>query len=179
MLEYLQEYLGVYLATFIMWGFLMAFLYNMVKKSSSVGGGDKTVMWIALAMFLSYMVSDPLLNVTLGYNILNTTLAYLIWAASDLIMLSFIWFVTRKKNLNEVPAKLYIFTGLSVNILLFLAMYYDTNYAHFTGHWWFWDVYTVTVNTMDIMMIIALLCNKDFLGFVKLYRWGRGQAKLT
>ena len=94
MLEYLQEYLGVYLATFIMWGFLMAFLYNMVKKSSSVGGGDKTVMWIALAMFLSYMVSDPLLNATLGYNILNRTLAYLIWAASDLIMLSFIWFVT-------------------------------------------------------------------------------------
>jgi hypothetical protein len=31
--------------------------------------------------------------------------------------------------------------------------------------WWLWDFYTVTVNIMDLMMIVALLTNKDFFKF--------------
>ena len=74
MLKLLQENFGLYLATFIMWGFLMAFLYNMVKKSSSPNG-DRTVMWMALAMFISYMASDPLLSIAFGYNMLDSSFA--------------------------------------------------------------------------------------------------------
>lgn len=177
MLKLLQENFGLYLATFIMWGFLMAFLYNMVKKSSSPSG-DKTVMWMALAMFISYMASDPLLNIAFGYNMLDSSFAYVIWAGSDLLMLAVIWLVAHQKTFLEVPAKLYIYTGLLVNTSLFLGMYYDINYTY-TGEWWFWDFYTITVNLMDMMMLIALFCNKDFLGLVKLYRSMRGQTKLA
>ena len=81
-----------------------------------------------------------------------------------------------ERNLEQVPAKLYIYTGLIVNSSLFLGMYIDINYAY-TGSWWFWDVYSITVNLMDIMMLIALFSNKDFLGLVKLYRKVRGQAE--
>ena len=93
-------------------------------------------------------------------------------------MLAVIWLVAHQKTFLEVPAKLYIYTGLLVNTSLFLGMYYDINYTY-TGEWWFWDFYTITVNLMDMMMLIALFCNKDFLGLVKLYRSMRGQTKLA
>ena len=175
MLKLIQDNFGVYLAAFIMWGFLMSFLYNMVKKSSAPNG-DKTVMWISLALFISYMMSDPLLNIALGYDMLDSSFAYVIWALSDLTILLIVWLIARKRNLAQAPAKLYVYTGLLVNSSLFLAMYFDINYAY-TGSWWFWDVYSITVNLMDIMMLIALFSNKDFLGLVKLYRRVRGQAE--
>ena len=90
MLKLIQDNFGVYLAAFIMWGFLMSFLYNMVKKSSAPNG-DKTVMWISLALFISYMMSDPLLNVALGYDMLDSSFAYVIWALSDLTILLIVW----------------------------------------------------------------------------------------
>ena len=96
----------------------MAFLYNMVKKSSSPNG-DRTVMWMALAMFISYMASDPLLSIAFGYNMLDSSFAYVIWAGSDLLMLAVIWLVAHQKTFLEVPAKLYIYTGLLVNTSLF------------------------------------------------------------
>jgi hypothetical protein len=87
-----------------------------------------------------------------------------------------VWLIARKRNLTQAPAKLYIYTGLIVNSSLFLGIYFDINYVY-TGSWWFWDVYSITVNLMDIMMLIALFSNKDFLGLVKLYRKVRGQAE--
>ncbi|HCV05576.1 MAG: hypothetical protein CMK63_09135 [Pseudoalteromonadaceae bacterium] len=177
MLKLIQENFGVYLAAFIMWGFLMSFLYNMVKKSSTPNG-DKTLMWMSLALFISYMMSDPLLNIALGYNILDSSFAYMIWAVSDLLILLIISLIARGRKVTLVPAKLYIFTGLLINTSLFLGMYYDINYAY-TGDWWFWSFYTVTVNVMDIMMLIALFSNKDFLGLVRLYKGLTGQARLA
>ncbi len=175
MLKLIQDNFGVYLAAFIMWGFLMSFLYNMVKKSSAPNG-DKTVMWVSLALFISYMMSDPLLNVALGYDMLDSSFAYVIWALSDLTILLIVWLIARKRNLDQVPAKIYIYTGLLVNSSLFLGMYFDINYVY-TGSWWFWDVYSITVNLMDIMMLMSLFSSKDFLGLVKLYRKVRGQAE--
>lgn len=177
MIGVVQENIGLYLATFIMWGFLMAFLYNMVKKSS-FPGGDGTKMWISFTMFISYMASDPLLNITFGYDILDTTLAYLIWACSDIVIFFIVWLISKSKSISDEPVKLYISIGLSVNISLFLGMYFDINYAY-TGSWWFWGVYSITVNLMDIMMLIALFSNKDFLGLVRLYKGLTGQARLA
>ena len=56
-------------------------------------------------------------------------------------------------------------------------MYIDINILENTEEWWLWGFYTVTVNIMDAMMLIALFSNKDFLGLVKLYRRIRGQAE--
>ena len=89
----------------------MSFLYNMVKKSSTPNG-DKTLMWMSLALFISYMMSDPLLNIALGYNILDSSFAYMIWAVSDLLILLIISLIARGRKVTLVPAKLYIFTGL-------------------------------------------------------------------
>ncbi|GAA78740.1 hypothetical protein P20495_1234 [Pseudoalteromonas sp. BSi20495] len=34
--------------------------------------------------------------------------------------------------------------------------------------WFFWDVYTYAVNLMDLIMIVALIVDRDFLGLHKL-----------
>lgn len=148
----------------------MAFLYNLVKKSAAPNG-DGVLMWMSLAIFLSYLCSDPLLSLSVGVDIIYSINGYIIWAISDLVILLIILFITRKSRVQNLPAKLYVIVGLTVNMLLFLAMHVDINVLLHYEHWWFWTFYSITVNVMDVMMIVALLTNKDFLGLLRCYRW--------
>lgn len=159
-----------------MWGFLMAFLYNMVSKSI-VPNGDKTLMWISLTMFLSYLASDPLTSATFQIESMSYATAYIVWTALDLTCIGIILLITKGKSINRYPAKLYVILGLLINSALFISMYIDINTLENTQEWWLWDFYTVTVNIMDAVMLIALFSNKDFLGLVKLYKRVRGQAE--
>ncbi|WP_105174859.1 MULTISPECIES: hypothetical protein [unclassified Pseudoalteromonas] len=171
-----HKYVSAYLATFIMWGFLMAFLYNMVSKSI-VPNGDKTLMWISLTMFLSYLASDPLTSATFQIESMSYATAYVVWTTLDLTCIAAIFLITKGKSINSYPAKLYVILGLLINSSLFISMYIDINILENTEEWWLWGFYTVTVNIVDAMMLIALFSNKDFLGLVKLYRKVRGQAE--
>ena len=152
---------------------MMAFLYNVVKKSAAPGR-DATVMWMSLAIFLSYLVSDPLLNISLGVDLMYSYQSYLIWAFCDLFILIVIMLIARNKPIERCPVKLYIIIGLTVNMMLFIGMHIDLNMINRIEPWWFWKVYSVMVNVMDVTMIIALLCNKDFLGLVRGYSRLRG-----
>ncbi|MBB1422536.1 hypothetical protein H5200_11460 [Pseudoalteromonas sp. SG43-7] len=175
-MDLLEQYFNVYLASLIMWGFLMAFLYNLVKKSSKPNN-DATIMWLSFIIFFSYLIADPLLNSSIGVEITSNFIGYLVWAFLDFITLAIILFFTSRKSIRSYPAKLYIVVGFSVNMLLFIAMYVDIAlFAHYEP-WWFWYFYSATVNVMDVMMIIALLCNKDFLGLVRGYNRLRGLLK--
>ncbi|MBC7008025.1 MULTISPECIES: hypothetical protein [Pseudoalteromonas] len=171
-----HKYVSAYLATFIMWGFLMAFLYNMVSKSI-VPNGDKTLMWISLTMFLSYLASDPLTSATFQIESMSYATAYVVWTVLDLTCIGAILLITKDKSIYSYPAKLYVILGLLINCSLFISMYIDINILENTEEWWLWGFYTVTVNIVDAMMLIALFSNKDFLGLVKLYRQVRGQAE--
>ncbi len=172
----IEQYISISLASLIMWGFMMAFLYNVVKKSSAPNS-DPSVMWMSLAIFLSYFVSDPLLNLSLGVDLMYSYKSYLIWALCDLFTLIVILLIARKKTIESFPAKLYVIIGLTVNMLLFIGMHIDINMVNRFDPWWFWSFYSVTVNVMDVMMIIALFCNKDFLGLVRGYNRLRGLLK--
>ncbi|WP_167850848.1 hypothetical protein [Pseudoalteromonas sp. KS88] len=170
-MQFFQEYASLYLASLVMWSFLMAFLYNLVKKSA-MPNSDGVLMWMSLAIFLSYLLSDPLLSLSVGVDIIYSINGYIIWAISDFVILLIILIITRKSRVQKLPAKLYVIIGLTVNMLLFLAMHIDINVLMHYEHWWFWTFYSITVNVMDVMMIIALLTNKDFLGLLGCYRWG-------
>ncbi len=172
----IEQYFSAYLASLIMWGFMMAFLYNVVKKSSAPSS-DPSVMWMSLAIFLSYLVSDPLLNLSLGVDMMYSYYSYSIWAICDLFLLVVILLIAKNKSIKNCPAKLYLSIGLTVNMLLFIGMHIDVSIVNRFEPWWFWKVYSVTVNIMDVMMIIALLCNKDFLGLVRGYNRLRGLNK--
>ena len=98
----------------------------------------------------------------------------MIWALCDLFTLIVILLIARKQTIESFPAKLYVIIGLTVNMLLFIGMHIDINMVNRFDPWWFWSFYSVTVNVMDVMMIIALFCNKDFLGLVRGYNRLRG-----
>ncbi|MDQ9093316.1 hypothetical protein RC083_17190 [Pseudoalteromonas haloplanktis] len=157
------------MSTFILWGFLMTFLYCLVQKSF-MPNGDRTLMWISLTIFLSYLLFDPLLNKTLGIDSIDYTNVYLIFSACDIFTLIIILLITYKKKVSELPAKLYVVAGLTVNIVLFIGMHIDTIILSNHEAWWFWSFYSVAVNLMDIMMITALVLNKDYLGLMRLLR---------
>lgn len=165
-MQFFQEYASLYLASLVMWSFLMAFLYNLVKKSAAPNG-DGVLMWMSLAIFLSYLLSDPLLSLSVGVDIIYSINGYLIWAVNDLVILFIILFISRGRTVQSYPAKLYVIVGLTVNMLLFFSMHIDINVFRNFEPWWFWTFYSFTVNIMDVMMVIALLTNKDFLGLLK------------
>ncbi|WP_140394336.1 hypothetical protein [Pseudoalteromonas sp. A601] len=148
----------------------MVFLFNLVKKSA-FPKGDTALMAVSLTIFLFYLFSDPLIITVLGFDILHSSVTYLFWFSSNLVCLLIILRLTSGTYLGKLPAKLYIIIGLTVSMLLFLAMHIDINVLMNYEPWWFWTFYSITVNVMDVMMIIALLTNKDFLGLLGCYRW--------
>lgn len=131
--------------------------------------GDKILMWMLLVLFIFYMMSDLLLNIVLGYNILDLSFVYMIWVVLDLLIFLIISLIVCGRKVILVLVKFYIFIGFLINILFFLGMYYDINYVYM-GDWWFWSFYIVIVNVMDIMMFIVFFFNKDFLGLVWFYK---------
>lgn len=154
----------------------MAFLYNLVRKSSSENY-DTTTMWLALVIFISYLLTDPSVNNALGFDFAMSYKIYLIWAGFDFVTISFILLLFQKKSSIKHPAKLYVLFGLLVNMCFYIAMHFDVIYFNNYQPWWFWSLYTVTIIFMDLMMLLILLTNKDFLGLVKAYKWLRGQNK--
>ena len=167
----IEYYFELYVASFIMWSFLMVFLFNLVKKSE-FPMGDTALMAVSLTIFLFYLFSDLLIITVLGFDILHSSATYLFWFSSNLVCLLIILRLTNGAHLGKLTAKLYVIVGLTVNMLLFLVMHVDINVLLHYEHWWFWTFYSITVNVMDVMMIVALLTNKDFLGLLRCYRWG-------
>lgn len=172
--SYLQNYIYIYFSSLIVWGYLMAFLYGLVTNSASPNG-DTTVMWIALGLFFSYLLTEPSLHSAFDFELARGFELYLMWGIFDFGTICVILAMSRKKLAENYPAKLYVIFGLTINMLFYFAMYIDTEYLQQYQHWWFWDVYRVTINFIDTMMLIALLTNRDFLGLVKVYKWLLGQ----
>ena len=163
----IQQTLGTYLATLIMWGFLMTFLFNMVSRSSIVSK-DKTLMWISLAIFLSYLLTDPLVSMAFEIESLRYASIFIIWCILDLTCLGIILLISRNSSIEKFPAKLYVIIGLLTNSCLFFFFFFNVSVYGNEERGGLWDVYTVTVNIMDISMLIALLTNKDFFKLVAL-----------
>ncbi len=47
-------------------------------------------------------------------------------------------------------------------------MYIDMYVFNNQEPWLFWDIYTFSVNLIDLIMIVALIVDRDFLGLHKL-----------
>ncbi|MDN3489969.1 MULTISPECIES: hypothetical protein [unclassified Pseudoalteromonas] len=65
-------------------------------------------------------------------------------------------------------AKNYIVSGLLINACLTYAIYIDLYINWNSDPWWLWSLYSMGVNVVDLLMIIAIFINKDFLGLMKL-----------
>lgn len=147
---------GENLGNFILWFFLIAFLFNL---SSSINKQDKSRVHISIIMLVSYFLSSFLSMETTTY------IDYFIFDVITVLILM-LW---RKRTLQPIPtAFYYLILGMSVNSCLFMGMHYDVQIKGNFDYWWFWAVYGFGVVTFDLVMVIALFINKDFLGFVRL-----------
>ncbi|TMO97175.1 hypothetical protein CWC14_09160 [Pseudoalteromonas sp. S3260] len=155
---FLTEFFGLFsLSAFVMWGFLMAFFFNVFVYTLEVKRGT-TLLLSSFVMMISYTLSDYFLT----WLSLKNTL-YLDWAIYDvvtLVALSVVCFFIKKTT----PSFLYLATGLSINSLFFFSMYLDIYIYGNTEPWIFWDIYTFTINVVDLIMIVALIVDRDFLG---------------
>lgn len=148
---FINDTIGPYIGVFIEWGFLMAFLFNLVAR---LNNPDKAVVQLSFLMAFSYMVSD---FYRLSYS------NYLNWLIYDLLTIAviFVWFIYFKRQ--RFTALYYILLGLWLNSFLMLAIHFDIYVLHNDQPWWFWAVYSYGVNIIDLLMIFALVTEKDFL----------------
>jgi len=159
---FLTEFFGFFsLSALIMWGFLMAFFFNLFVYSLDVKR-NTTLLLSSLIMVVSYSSSDYFLTWLSIYNI-----TYLDWALYDFSTLIFL-FVTYQSIKKTTPSFLYLICGLLVNMSLLLAMHIDVFIYNNQEYWLLWSIYTFGVNLIDLIMIVALIVDRDFLGLHKL-----------
>jgi hypothetical protein len=51
-----------------------------------------------------------------------------------------------------------------------MAMQVDYAVYKNDTYWWLWGLYTVGINTADVIMVLALIIDKDFLKLVWFYK---------
>jgi|TARA_Y100000780_G_C13548803_1_gene364471 hypothetical protein len=162
---FLTEFFGLFsLSAFLMWGFLMAFFFNVFVYTLDVKRRT-TLLLSSFIMMVSYTLSDYFFT---WLSIQNTL--YLDWALYDFATISALLFAYICIK-NTTPSFLYLILGLSINSIFFLGMYLDMYIYKNQTPWFFWDVYTFTVNLIDLTMVIALIVDRDFLGIHKLKKF--------
>lgn len=153
---YVDLFLADYIDAFIQWGFLMAILYTLV---SSINTPNKSLVYLATIMFFSYLLSDFL------YIFQNV---YLNWIFFDFATILIIFLALQVSSFQSSVAKNYIVSGLIINACLTYSIYIDLYINWNSDPWWLWSLYSMGVNIIDLLMIIAIFINKDFLGLMKL-----------
>ncbi|WP_286890503.1 hypothetical protein [Pseudoalteromonas sp. ESRF-bin5] len=159
---FLTEFFGFFsLSAFAMWGFLMAFFFNLFVYSLDLKR-NTTLLLSSFIMMVSYTLSDYF---TTWLSIKNIT--YLDWALYDfstIFALSICFFVIKKTT----SSFLYLLVGLNVNSAFFIFMHVDLHILENRDPWLLWDAYVYTVNLVDLTMIVALIVDRDILGLHKL-----------
>ena len=89
---------------------------------------------------------------------------YLTWVAYDLITIFFILFLNRVFKQPLCTASKYVIIGLTFNAILCLLIHLDLRVLLNREPWWFWYFYTLGINTIDVIMVAALILDRDFLG---------------
>ncbi|TMO71572.1 hypothetical protein CWC17_16310 [Pseudoalteromonas sp. S3785] len=145
---YLSEALMDYVAAFSQWGFLMAFLYCLV---SSINKENKSPVYLSALMLCSYIFGSYI-------RLLDNL--YLNWAFYDFItivaLLSLQYFNVFKCN----KAFLFLVLALTANGVLTLLLYYDLYVQYNFEAWWYWSVYSIGVNLIDVSMMLSLVVNQ-------------------
>lgn len=173
-LEALVRFLFSHLAT---WLFFMVLLINFVSTSISEGSNNEKqkaadAFLLSLVMFFSYASAIPidyLFRLTEATSLFYPKTFYLVL---DLVT---IWILFNFFRMNSCVGKIckrYLLIALSANSLLFFLAQLDL-FLMYEGYkelkpWWFWSLFTVGINTFDLIMVLVLVIQKDFLGWYKL-----------
>lgn len=148
---YVTEALMDYVEAFSQWGFLMAFLYCL---ASSINKENKSSVYLSALMLCSYISS--------GYiNLLENL--YLSWALYDFITILALFILKYLKVLKCSKAFDFIIISLTTNAVLTLIMHYDLYVLYNIEPWWYWSFYSVGVNSIDTLMMLSLVLNRNII----------------
>jgi len=159
-MNWLSNSLSYTLGAFVVWGFLMSLLFNVLMKFTKTKN-DNLLLFCSLAMFSSYFISDHFRDLALTIEV------YLNWFIYDVITLTVIFISSYLIGGKVSPGVKYVYIGLTLNSLLFLTMHIDTSVLGNDKYWWLWNLYSAGVNIVDFIMIFALILNKDYLGIIR------------
>ncbi|CAM4081854.1 hypothetical protein [Pseudoalteromonas byunsanensis] len=149
--------LTLHFDTIILLGLILAFVFNLSFRVLNIIKNDSLVITAGI-IATSYFLSNHFLS-----EILAATYPYFILFLSDLLTVSAIVLLHKLFSLVPSRAYWYVIFGLSMNGLLFFAMHIDRFVLENSEPWWFWTVYSVSVNFLDLMMVAVLILNRDFL----------------
>ena len=164
---YVTEALMDYVEAFSQWGFLMAFLYCL---ASSINKENKSSVYLSALMLCSYVSS--------GYINLIESL-YLNWALYDFITILALFILQYFKVLQCSSAFYFIIISLTINAVLTLILHYDLYVLYNYEPWWYWSVYSIGVNAIDILMILSLIFNKSLIQILPLKVFTLNPKKLN
>ncbi len=166
------ETLALYLGTFIVWGFLMAFLFNVALKFMSEEHSSYLV-YCSFVLFLSYFSSDHF------YSLFDKKEIYLTWFYYDLVTIAFVILPAIVLKIKLKSPIYYLLIFLSLNAVLFLAMHIDIVIYGNNSPWLLWDIYRMCVNMFDFAMIFALIFASDYLGILRFTRYIRNRVSAS
>ena len=159
---FITEFFGFFsLSAFASWGFLMAFFFNAFVFTLGIKR-NTTLLLSSFIMMLSYTISNYFFT---WLSVENSV--YLDWALYDyatIAVLVLAFYIFKKTT----PSFLYIITGLILNSIFSLSMYLDIYINENRDAWFLWDLYAFSVNIIDLIMIVVLIVDRDFLGLNKL-----------
>ena len=156
---YFEKGLAVFMGAFVVWGFLMAMLFNVMLLGFKAKH-DLKLIWVCVIMFISYFTSDHF------HDLFRTWDWYLKWFYYDLLTLVLIAPILFFRRLPTSPGSVYVFVGLIFNSLLLLLMHFDIVVSGNRQEWWFWSFYSIGINLSDLTMIVALIVDRDILGLI-------------
>lgn len=153
---YVTEALMDYVEAFSQWGFLMAFLYCL---ASSINKENKSSVYLSALMLCSYISS--------GYiNLLESL--YLNWALYDFITILALLTLQYFKVLQRSAAFHFIIISLTINAVLTLILHYDLYVLYNIEPWWYWSFYSIGVNSIDTLMMLSLVLNRNIIQMLHL-----------
>jgi len=170
----IARFLFGHIATFL---FFMVLLINFGRTSvnnSNHLNKEQTYepLTLSLVMFISYSI---LLPVEYSYWFSELRSVYLpntLYLVLDLLTIIFILRFFKPKSETGKLCCLYLFVALSVNSSLFFLLQMDFLLTYHRlkeeGGWWFWTVFSYGINGSDLIMVLVLVIQKDFLGWYKL-----------
>ncbi|MBQ4838327.1 MULTISPECIES: hypothetical protein [Pseudoalteromonas] len=123
---------------------------------------NKNVQALACASILaaSYSLSD--LTTSVNFESID----FAIYFVYDIVTLAIV-IMSRHffyKYDPRQPCYIYCSLGLTINAMLFLAMFIDSHLLGTDEPWALWYFYSSMVNIVDLVMVGALILNRDFLG---------------
>jgi len=150
--------LALHFDTIILIGIFLAFLLNTFFYLSSISKNISLLIASTL-MAISYFTSNHFIS--LGA---DKTYIYITWILYDLVTITLIAILHKVLNQKICVAVKYVIIGLSLNALLCLLLHIDLRVINNNQPWWFWYFYTLAINTIDVIMVAALILDRDFLG---------------